>query len=184
MNQEWQNLIQGNTESFEGIYTTYYKPLFRYGLKICQDKELVKECLHILFCELWEKRPHLRADIKNPKYYLFTWFKRIILKNLVQEGVNVESISDLLTEDSIEAQHIEIEEVLETQHKLDLALAKLTKKQRRYIQLRFFENKSYEEISRQEGAPVRTVYNVIYEALKSLKANFVYQAILIFIFSK
>ncbi|GGH14469.1 sigma-70 family RNA polymerase sigma factor [Sphingobacterium alkalisoli] len=184
MNQEWRELTQGNKDSFVRLYDAYYKPLFHYGLKIRQDRELIKDCLHMLFCELWEKRDSLPAEIQHPKFYLFTWLKRIILKNLPKEESGIESITEVLIEDSIEAQQIEIEQLIETHRKLETALAKLTRKQRRFIQLRFFENKSYEEISQLENASVRTVYNVIYESLKSLKGSFLYQLLLIFIFSK
>lgn len=184
MNQEWQEIARGNKDSFVRLYDAYYKPLFHYGLKIHQDRELIQECLHILFCELWEKHSSLPLDVQNPKFYLFTWFKRIILKNLPKQELGVEVMMGEPIQDSVETQQIEIEQLLETHQKLELALAKLTKKQRRFIQLRFFENKSYEEISQSENASVRTVYNVIYEALKSLKGNFICQSILVFIFSK
>ncbi|MFD1772054.1 RNA polymerase sigma factor [Sphingobacterium suaedae] len=184
MNQEWQEITLGNKDSFVQLYDAYYKPLFHYGLKIRQDRELIKECLHILFCELWEKHSSLPPNIQNPKFYLFTWFKRIILKNLPQQELGVEVLTEEPIQDSVETQQIEIEQLLETHRKLELALANLTKKQRRFIQLRFFENKSYEEISQLENASVRTVYNVIYEALKNLKGNFIYQSLFIFIFSK
>lgn len=184
MNQEWRDIALGNKDSFVRLYDAYYKPLFHYGLKIRQDRTLIQECLHILFCELWEKHSSLPLDIQNPKFYLFTWFKRIILKNLPQQELDLEMLSREPIQDSVEAQQIEIEQLLETHRKLELALAKLTKKQRRFIQLRFFENKSYEEISRLENASLRTVYNVIYEALKSLRGNIIYQSLLVYIFSK
>lgn len=184
MKQEWLGIIQGDEQSFVRLYDTYYRPLYHYGLKIRQDRELVGECLHILFCELWERRDRLPEAIQDPKFYLFTWLKRIILKNIPTEIIPVDLLHDEPSEESVEAQQIEIEEIWEMNKKIEAALQKLTKKQRRFVQLRFFENKSYEEICAIENASMRTVYNVLYEALKNLKGNLIYQSLLIFIFSK
>jgi RNA polymerase sigma factor (sigma-70 family) len=153
-------------------------------LKIRQDRELIRECLHILFCELWEQRKRLPRDVKDPKFYLFTWFKRTILKHIPQESITISALAEEPKEESVETQHIEIEQLMETHLKLEAALLKLTKKQQRYIRLRFFENMSYETISKLENASIRTVYNVIYEALKSLKSNIICQSLFILIFSK
>ncbi|MDR2285301.1 MAG: sigma-70 family RNA polymerase sigma factor [Sphingobacterium sp.] len=184
MKQDWLGIIQGDEQSFVRLYDAYYKPLFHFGLKIRRDRELIKECIHILFCELWERHDRLPIETLQPKFYLFTWFKRIVLRNLPKEEIELSAVFDEPLEDSIEEQRIEIEQIIEMQQKLELALSRLTKKQRRFIQLRFFENKSYEEISTLENASVRTVYNVIYEALKTLRGSFVYESLLIFIFSK
>lgn len=184
MTQEWKQIVEGDQDSFVRLYDAYYRPLYQYGLKIRWDKELISECLHILFCELWEQRSRLPTDIQNPKFYLFTWLRRIVLRNLPTGAEDSTLLSEEPMEESVEAQLIEIDHILEMHQKLDRALAKLTKKQRRFIQLRFFENKSYEEISVLEKASVRTVYNVIYEALKRLKGHIAYEILLIFIFSR
>lgn len=184
MRQEWLGIIRGDERSFTRLYDEYYRPLFYYALKIRQDRELANECLHILFCELWEKRERLPITIQDPKFYLFTWLKRIIIKNIPVEAIAVDSLNELLIEDSIETQRIEIEELFEIHQKLERALLKLTNKQRRFVELRFYENKSYEEICVIENASMRTVYNVLYEALKRLKGNIAFQSLIIFIFSK
>lgn len=184
MRQEWLGIIHGDEKSFTRLYDAYYRPLFHYALKIRQDRALASECLHILFCELWERRERLPDTVQDPKFYLFTWLKRIVLKNIAVDLVAVDTVEELLIEESVEAQRIEIEELFERHQKLEAALLKLTNKQRRFVQLRFFENKSYEEICALENASMRTVYNVLYEALKRLKGDLIYQGLLIFIFSK
>ncbi|SJN52610.1 hypothetical protein FM120_36595 [Sphingobacterium faecium PCAi_F2.5] len=45
--------------------------------------------------------------------------------------------------------------------------------------MKYFYNKSYDEIAISENAAVRTVYNVIYEAIKSLKSHLTVILILI-----
>ncbi len=153
------------------LYDTYYKALFHYGISIHRDRDRVKECLHVLFCDLWERRERLPDTVKDPKFYLFIWLKRIILREIkaTEASFSGMDMNDKLIEDSPEDSRIEVEKIVERSKRLELALSKLTKKQRRMIELRFYEGKSYDEIAMQEGSATRTVYNVIYEALKTLR---------------
>lgn|SRR5690606_27295932 len=184
MQEVWLKVKEGNQESFMELYDRYYKPLFHYGLKIKHDRELVKECLHILFCELWEQRERLPVPRHDVRFYLFTWLKRIIFRQDKTVYIPLDQLSEQLTERSVEEERIEIEEIWELHKKLERALSKLSKKQRKYIEWRFFENKSYEEIAKLDDVSIRTVYNVIYESLKRLKGDIYAFSVLIFIFSK
>ncbi|WP_447768659.1 RNA polymerase sigma factor [Sphingobacterium faecium] len=171
MKTHWVNIKAGNKESFFIFYDTLYRSLFQYGLVIAKDREVVKDAIHILFYELWEKHERLPIDIKDPKYYVFVWLKRIIFRQLKLQQFSFESLLEEPYEESMETQKIRLEEMMERERNLYAAMAKLTKKQRHYIELKFFLNKSYEEIAISENAAVRTVYNVIYEAIKSLKGQ-------------
>ncbi|PRD56678.1 RNA polymerase sigma factor [Sphingobacterium gobiense] len=184
MLEVWSKVKEGSQESFMELYDMYYKPLFHYGLKIKHDRELVKECLHILFCELWEQRERLPVPRHDARFYLFTWLKRIIFRQYSTEHFPLDQLSEQPLERSVEEERIQIEEILELHTKLEKALAKLSKKQRKYIEWRFFENKSYEEIAQLDDVSIRTVYNVIYESLKRLKGDMAVFSFLIFIFSK
>lgn len=180
----WEALKAGDKDSFLTLYDTVYTALFRYGLKINADREIVKESIHILFCDLWEKRQGLPVLHADPKYYLFVWLKRIIYKHLSPDYLTLDDLSSMPLEDSFESQQIVIEETLERDRALSNALAKLTKKQYRYIELKFFQNKSYEEIASMENAAIRTVYNVIHEAMKNLKSSLTVLIVFILNFSK
>ncbi len=184
MKDTWLNIIKGDRASFLKLYDTYYTPLFHYGMTIRRDRELVKESLHILFCELWERHERLPQTTMDPKFYLFTWLKRIIIRQVEVPHSQIEDLLHEPAEDSIEAQRIAIEQVIDMHERLQRALDKLTKKQRRYIQWRFFEERSYEEIAELDNASVRTVYNVIYEALKRLRGDIAILQAIILIFSK
>ena len=87
MKATWLNIIKGDRTSFLKLYDTYYTPLFHYGMTIRRDRELVKESLHILFCELWERHERLPQTTVDPKFYLFTWLKRIIIRRSEERRV-------------------------------------------------------------------------------------------------
>ncbi|CDT17454.1 sigma-70 family RNA polymerase sigma factor [Sphingobacterium faecium] len=179
MKTHWVNITKGDKESFFIIYDTLYRSLFQYGMVIAKDREVVKEAIHILFYELWEKHERLPVDISDPKYYLFVWLKRIIFRQLKAHEICFESLLEEPYEESVETQKIRIEEMMERERHIHAAMARLTKKQRHYIELKYFYNKSYHEIAISENAAVRTVYNVIYEAIKSLKSHLTVILILI-----
>jgi len=182
--QTWNEIKTGDSDSFLALYDSLYTALFRYGLKINADREVVKESIHILFCDLWEKRGNLPILTTDPKYYLFVWLKRLIYKQGANQNIPLEELLHTPIEDSIESQKIAIEETLERDQALRKAMANLTKKQQRYIELKFFHNKSYEEIAEMENAALRTVYNVVYEAIKKLKSSLSVVVFLILNFSK
>lgn len=167
----WNAIKTGDNNSFLALYDSVYTALFRYGLKINADREVVKESIHILFCDLWEKREKLPILTTDPKYYLFVWLKRVIYKQRANQHIPLEDLLYIPIEDSIESQKIAIEETFERDQALRAAMGNLTKKQHRYIELKFFYNKSYEEIADMENAALRTVYNVVYEAIKKLKGS-------------
>ncbi|SUJ07857.1 RNA polymerase sigma factor sigV [Sphingobacterium spiritivorum] len=166
MQHHWERIRKNDSQSFRSLYDELYKALFGYGMHIRSDRELIKECLHELFCELWSDRANLPA-VSNPQYYLFTWLKRIILRNVrQQEQLFVQDPSLPSFSDSPEEQHIEFEKLKERSYRLQLALEKLTPKQLQVINLRFYENKSCEEIAELHKSAMRTVYNTLYEAIK------------------
>lgn len=182
--QTWNSIKTGDSNSFLALYDSLYTALFRYGLKINADREVVKESIHIVFCDLWEKREKLPILTTDPKYYLFVWLKRVIYKQRAYQKIPLEHLLHTPTEDSIESQKIAIEETLERDQALRAAMDNLTKKQQRYIELKFFHNKSYEEIAHMENAALRTVYNVVYEAIKKLKGSLSVIIVVVLNFSK
>jgi DNA-directed RNA polymerase specialized sigma24 family protein len=44
---------QGDQVAYTTLMERYYHPLYRYGMKLTFDKELVKDCIHEVFLESW-----------------------------------------------------------------------------------------------------------------------------------
>ena len=59
----------------------------------------------------------------------------------------------------------------EKKEKLRLALKKLTRQQLEMVRLKFFENLSYSEIAARTSLTPRTIYNLIYQAVRHLREN-------------
>lgn len=150
-----------------------YFHLIRFGLKLCGDDELVKDCVNQIFLNIWEKKERL-PDVANVKPYLFTILRNLIADEFkaqekLDNAVGQKMAQDDNTELSYEDILIRVQTDDELKHKLRTAIQKLTPKQIKLIQMKFFEGLSYEQIAECSSQSVKTSYNTIYDAVKSLR---------------
>lgn len=171
----WQAFKRGERAAFETLLNQYYPLLLNYGVRFYRDKEFVKDSVHDLFVEIWNRRENL-ADVVSVKSYLL----QALRKNIIRESSRLkwfreaEKISDDLDFDvefNIEAYLISHETENHTLKKLQSELNKLTKRQREAIFLRFTQNLSYEEIANIMAINYRSVINLIHEAIKVIRQN-------------
>ena len=171
----WGRMAGGDKEAFLALYQCHYLALFAYGFSLSTDRELTKDCIQELFLEIWKSRPSLNKEVKNVKSYLFTWLRRKMSRELSR--IAKEKFSDELKEEfpfiesSYEELLIAFQQSEEKKEQLRGALKKLTKKQLEMVKLKFFENLSYRTIAAQTSLTPRTVYNLIYEAMRSLRES-------------
>lgn len=170
----WAQFKQGDKEAYCIIYKKYFEVIFRYGKKINPDRDLVKDCIHDLFVDLWRNRQKLGepASIKN---YLLKSIRRKLYRTssrnqFFQEIDNYEN-QKISVISSHEAFLIERQSKIDIKEKLFNALNKLTKRQKEAVYLIFYENLSYQEVSTIMSLKIRTVYNVIFSAIKLLKSH-------------
>ena len=169
----WGSMVEGDRNAFLALYKSHYQALFSYGITLTADRELTKDCLQELFLEIWHKQNSLNKEIKNVRSYLFTWLRRKIFRELTL--LSGKTCTDEMVE-SFATKEICYEELLiafqqseEKKEKLRSALKKLTKQQLEMIRLKFFENMSYSEIAARTSLTPRTIYNLIYQAIRHLR---------------
>ncbi len=168
----WERMTGGDKEAFMSLYKCHYQALFCYGFSITTDRELTKDCIQELFLEIWNTRSSLNKVVTNVRSYLFTWLRRKItheFARLEKEKPNQLSEPVSFTQSSYEELLIAFQQSEEKKEVLELALKSLTKKQLQIIRLKFFDNLSYRAIAVQTSLTPRTVYNLIYEALRNLR---------------
>ena len=148
--------------------------MFRYGLQVTKDNELVKDCIQNIFIVLRRKRGSL-PKVKSIKGYLFKSLQREIIRKL-----NLEKISSSKSEEirerffpislSHEFMIIQNENEMEKRTKVRNALNKLTSRQRQAVLLLYEEGMSYKEIAEtMEFNEVKSARKIIYRALAALK---------------
>ncbi len=171
----WELIQKGDYDSFGELLAHYYPLLLNYGERINSDREFVKDCLHDLFVDIWNRRDNLNK-VQNIKSYLLASLRRRVIKeaNRLKWFRNAAEIDDNY--------HFEVQFAIENylikneiKHRdlklLKYNLEKLTKRQREVIYLRFYQEMEYEEIAQIMEINNHSAVNLIYEALKLLRKN-------------
>jgi RNA polymerase sigma-70 factor (ECF subfamily) len=173
--KNWQLLADGERQGLYECFDIFYDDLYRFGLSMYKNPELVKEGINNLFIELW-KIKHKLSDVKNMQQYVLTIYKRVLYKTYANytssipfETLEQDVIESSLTEQSYETILIASQQDEHLKRRLQNALSQLSPRQKEIIRMRYFEQTSFEEIAARTGLTERTIYNTIYNAIKILK---------------
>ena len=172
----WSEIKKGNLTALGDLYDLYIDSLISYGISICGDKNMVMDCVHDLFVDIYKYKKNL-GETNNIQFYLFTSLKRKIYKKLNSKELCVDynvfnsSHSKVNYEKCIEEDWVENEQNQRKVVELNASLKKLTKKQQEGLKLRFVEDQSYEEIAKKLGVSVSSARTSIYRALKILRKH-------------
>ncbi len=164
-------------KAFEEVFLTHYQALINLGMRICAEKEFVKDVIQLFFLELWEKEVFLSA-IEYPRAYLLKSFYRKMYHELRKQGRRETAYLDEIQDvegDAFDEILKQEEEQAELQQQLFQALATLPEKEQTMFRMRHIEGLEYEEIAQYTGKSKQTVYNQIHTAtqrLRTLLAHF------------
>ncbi|WKN44957.1 RNA polymerase sigma factor [Tunicatimonas pelagia] len=169
----WEAFRAGDQHSFTLLYYSHIDRLYHYGERLTDDIALIEDCLQDLFAELWTRQAQL-PEVNAVKFYLFKALKRKIIKKLVQqqslssddglaEGYNFEITL------SSEFDLIDLHVSQQQRQQLLQAINQLTHRQKEAITLYFYDGFSYQEIGEIMAMETRSVYNLVYRALASLR---------------
>ena len=171
--QLWKAFKQGKQSAYATIYHEQVRVLFSYGMKIVNDCDLVKDGIQDLFYYLWEHRSGL-GDTDNIRRYLFTALRRNLVSHMSQQ-LGVQPISQLTrnvvqeVSPSYETQWIEQQTSEEHHQGLQMALRKLSKRQREAVFLKYYQNMSTEEMATVMNINRRAVYKLLTKAIRNLQ---------------
>ncbi len=176
--QIWLSFKQGNEDAFNELIELYYPAMVNYGLRFQKDRELVKDCIQDLFLDLWKNRNSV-GDVRTPKSYLLISLRRKLLREVgrirwFKEAPEVSDEYDFEVQFAIETYLINKEIQHEDLKKLKRSLAQLTKRQREAVYLRFYQELSYEDIADTMGINRHSAVNLVYEAIRFIKNNWIY----------
>ncbi len=169
----WDQFRSGDQKAFTELYQHFVQPLYSYSMGVTSDKELIKDCLHDLFVELWRNHSTI-GPTTSVKYYLMASIKRKLIRQLETQMKNHIHHNNYML-DYTEAEHsqesilIRYEEEIRSNKQLTLCLNMLSKRQREAISLRFFQNMDTDQISDSMKINPQSVYNLIFGALRVMK---------------
>jgi RNA polymerase sigma factor (sigma-70 family) len=172
----WDQFRKGNEDAFTKIYEQFSDELFKYGLHLCGNENMVQDCMHDLFVYIYSKRANLGATT-SIKYYLLRSLKREISKASLKSKKTVHK-EDMSTathhynfEISLSPESIFLtkEGNRHTTLQLQTAVNELPRSQREIIYLVYYSGLSYEQVAEILQLTIRTVYNQVYNAIQKLK---------------
>ena len=168
----WQELKEGNKESFNQLFRRYYSELFFYGCKLLNNELLVKESIQEVFIRIWETKDSL-AEANNVKSYLLVSIRRklLILKEKENRNQNITIDSSNSDQFILESNEFnpQTDVSKELRAKLLSAINKLTHNQREVITLFFFHELSYADIATVTGKGIQSIRNLMYRTLNNLR---------------
>jgi RNA polymerase sigma factor (sigma-70 family) len=171
----WHAFKKGSRTAFAELVELHYPFLLNYGIRLEQDREFVKDCMHDLFIELWNTKERL-DEVRCAKTYLLKSLRRKLLRESkrirwFREAKEVADDYSFEVQFAIESYLIQNEVQHEDLKKLQFNLEKLTKRQREAMYLRFYQEMEYGEIAEVMSINNHSAVNLIHEALKLLRKN-------------
>jgi RNA polymerase sigma-70 factor, ECF subfamily len=163
---------QGDSDAFEQLYRELYTPVFRYIFRRLRHEQTAEDMAQTVFLNFFRKIQTLRTD--NPRAYCFVaakhaltdhWKKRKDLP-LEGEGAGHLEIPDLSQDPTLGVIHSEQSRFI------DQAMKELTPLQQEIIELSFFHQLSYAEISEVTGKQEGAIRQHRCRALKALRVHF------------
>jgi len=174
-----QRLAQGDSAAIEQIYREYFQRLRYYGIQIVgrQSQQMVEDVIQDFF--MWLAQHHSKlAKIRNFEVYMFQSIRRNLTskqRDLQNSQHSFEKYVDTTLplqktlEHSPEHVHIQKEENQERTTLIHTELNKLPPYQREILHLRYFEEKSYQEIASILSISDQVAYNYVSRAIKRMK---------------
>ena len=168
MNRLWKSFVlESNKYSLQCIFQDSYLDLYRYGLRMVQSPEDVKDAIQDLFVNLWSYKNSLSEEVKV-KPYLLVSLKHQLTRMKARPGF------DLLTEDH--------ERLLRSQELCEIPdpglkalvsrkLDDLPARQKEILYLKYFEALSYEEIAQILDIQYQSVVNQAFRAVSKLRQD-------------
>ena len=170
----WNQLRDGQKAALKLIYDKEFDYLFNYGRKVFSNIELVEDCIHDLFVELWQRHNSLGPTDSIRKYLAVSLRRKVIatlkkerrtehVESMDQVPFDVElSIEDMLTSEEMSR---------EQSQKLKEAFDKLTAKQKEILYLRFYQGLDYDQIAEVLDMKYQSLRNAVSRAIKNLRGD-------------
>ncbi|MCF0069727.1 sigma-70 family RNA polymerase sigma factor [Dyadobacter sp. CY261] len=170
----WQHLKDGSELALGTLIRQYFNPLLNYGLKFVRDEAFVKDCVQEVFIEIWNRRERVTVPESVRAYLLSSVRKRVLREAYRQQILRDEQPADLendgnFVEFSPEWTLIENESLAQTKERIEHALAKIPKRQREVIYLRYYQNLERDEIAQIMNVNPQSVSNLLQTAYTSMR---------------
>ncbi|NSL91143.1 RNA polymerase sigma factor [Chitinophaga solisilvae] len=173
----WQNIRAGDQQAFSILYEAAADMLYAYALRYFPDKEMIKDCIHDLFADLYTQRQNLAPQV-NIKFYLLVSFRRRLkaahkkssFLSLREDMTGAEPLFQLTFEaQDVQSKLIAREEEQAVLQRLAVEMNKLPARQKEILYLKYNCGLSYEEVAVLMQITVPTCRTLAYRAIRQLR---------------
>jgi RNA polymerase sigma factor (sigma-70 family) len=162
----------GNDHAFSELYDLYVQSLFNYGMKLTQDQELLKDCIHDVFVKVYTKRNE-KHTINNLGSYLLISLKNRLLdefrRNTFMDDGEVEHYDYRRASEDVEHDYLDTERELMQTAQVARLMNHLTRRQRQAITLYYLEERKYDEICDIMQMNYHSVRNLMHRGMLKLR---------------
>lgn len=166
----WNDFRLGSKQAFSGIFLKYNPQLISFGKTMGFDQETTEDCIQDLFLNLWRTRQDI-GEADSVKYYLVISLRRALLKLREKEDrlrkLWSEITHDLPDSDNLESINLPAQQTF--LKKINPFIEALPPRQREAISLRYFQGKSYEEITQTMSISMVSARKLVYKGIKTLR---------------
>lgn len=171
----WNAFRNGDDGAIAVILERFSNELYKYGCKVLNDREIVKDSIQDLFVQLYRNRSSL-GETCAIKLYLFKALRRRLFRAKSREKSLRALLSSYQHDAGIVSESPEYNVML---HEVSVAqketvkflMAKLTVRQHEAIYLRYYEELDYDTIANVMEIRKQAVYNLVHEAIEFLRNN-------------
>lgn len=166
----WNDLKNDNPQGLGHLYDAYVDKLFISAMHITTDRELAKDAIQEVFIEIWNYRKSL-GEISNSRAYLTKVLGRILFKKLRKSHLYVvDDIAETVSTDlNAEERIISFDNEMENHHRLNVAISKLSKRQKLILELSFYQSLTYEQIADKLNLNYQSVNNLAFRTFRRLR---------------
>jgi len=163
-----QRAQKGDKEAYGEIYKLYQKKIYRFSYYMIQNQELAEDITQNTFIKAWRALPFFSLNKNGTiQAYLFKIARNLTIDyQRKRKEVSLEVIEDIMPSDE------NLEEIVARQEEQEIvarSLKTLDEEERQIVVLRYFEDMSYEEISKVVGKNEGAIRVRLHRILKKLK---------------
>ena len=173
---KWELFLLGDNTAYSWLYNKYVQILFRYGLRLTSDSELIKDCIQELFTTLYINRKQMGYPPANVKVYLFVSLRNNIARaqrrNTKYERMEHEMTTFLL-EPTVEEQFIDEESEKNQQRLVENILQTLTPRQKEIMYYRYIQELDFKDICTLMNLNYQSAQNLIQRSIKKIRELYI-----------
>jgi len=167
---------KGDTIAFNRLVLKWERTVFNAAFRLLQDREEAAEAAQETFLLAFKNIRHFRRDSK-----FSTWLYRIALNHCITRlqqrptgtHVSIDDPAASALPDRLRVSETPAGELMRSEQKRRVlaAITHLSPEQRAVVELKFFQELTFEEISEVLGTPLSTIKSRLYTALEALKVR-------------